>query len=99
MVTTQTLLATLFCDAILNKRKVTFIYHEKERAGEPQSCGISSAGKEVVRVYLQKGGSKDEQLFDVAQVKSLKLLDEHFSRPGPNYKQNDSAMKIIYCQL
>jgi hypothetical protein len=95
----KTALASLFCEAIESRRQVAFVYHEKERTGEPQSCGISTADKEVVRVYLTKGGSRPEQLFEVAQVKSLELKNEHFSKPGPNYKRDDSAMKTIYCQL
>jgi hypothetical protein len=27
------------------------------------------------------------------------MLDESFNRPGPHYKKNDSAMKLIFCQL
>ena len=57
--------ADLLCDAIRNRQRVMFSYHEKERVGEPQCCGISKAGKEVVRIYLLKGGSRPEQLFEV----------------------------------
>lgn len=95
----KTLAAALFCDAIRNKRKVTFVYHDKEREGEPQCWGISQGDKEVVRVHLTKGGSRPEQLFEIAQVKLLELQNEHFTKPGPNYKRDDSAMKEIYCQL
>jgi hypothetical protein len=91
--------AQLLCDAIRNKKRVSFIYHEKERIGEPQCCGISTADHEAVRMYLIKGGSRPEQLFNVSQIKSLEILQEHFSKPGPNYKKNDSAMKEVYCQL
>jgi hypothetical protein len=32
-------------------------------------------------------------------MQGLTLLQETFFRPGPNYKKNDSAMKVIFCQL
>jgi hypothetical protein len=89
----------ILCFAINNKQRIRFKYNEKERIGEPQCCGTSTAGKEVVRVHLLKGGSRPEQLFEVAQIKSLEILDEFFTKPGPNYKRDDSAMKEIYCQL
>jgi hypothetical protein len=38
-------------------------------------------------------------LFDVAKMSDLVALDEHFTRPGPNYKRNDSAMTTIFAQL
>ena len=89
----------MLCRAIEQRQRIKFMYNEKERLGEPQSYGRSSAGNEVVRIYLLKGGSRPEQLFVVSQIKSLIVLDEHFINPGPNYKRNDSAMKEIYCQL
>ena len=91
--------AKMICEAIRSKRRMTFTYHEKERIAEPQCCGITTADKEAVRMHMVKGGSRPEQLFDVNQLKSLQVLDEHFLKPGPNYKKNDSAMKVIYCQL
>ena len=89
----------IFCKAIQNKQRVEFIYHEKIRVGEPQCCGISKTGKEVVRMHLIKGGSRPEQLFEIAQIKDLKTIDEYFEKPGPNYRRNDSAMSEIFCQL
>jgi hypothetical protein len=91
--------AKMICEAIRNKRRMAFIYHDKERIAEPQCCGITTADKEAVRMHMIKGGSRPEQLFDVNQLESLKILEEQFSRPGPNYKKNDSAMKVVYCQL
>jgi len=38
-------------------------------------------------------------LFNLEKMTDITLLDEHFTQPGPNYKKNDSAMKIIFAQL
>jgi hypothetical protein len=92
-------LMTSLCDALKQKRRVHFYYDKKERVGEPQCCGLSKKGKEAVRMHLVKGGSRPEQLFTVSEIESMKVLDEHFTKPGPNYKREDSAMQIIYCQL
>jgi hypothetical protein len=89
----------LICSAIKNKQRIEFNYNDKRRVGEPQCCGISEAGNVVVRVHLIQGGSRPEQLFVVSKLRSLKVLNEHFERPGPNYKKNDSAMAEIFCQL
>jgi hypothetical protein len=95
----KSLYAQILCGAISNKQRIIFYYHEKERIGEPQCCGVSTAEKEVVRVHLLKGGSRPEQLFEVGRINSLEVLNEFFSKPGPNYKENDMAMKVIHCQL
>ena len=89
----------LICSAIENKQRIEFDYNDKRRVGEPQCCGVSEAGNEVVRVHLIQGGSRPEQLFVVSKLRSLKILNEHFQSPGPNYKKNDSAMVEIFCQL
>ncbi len=92
-------LAEQICQALKNKQRVEFLYNNKKRIAEPQSCGVSTAGKEVARFHLVEGGSRPEQLFTVSEMKSFRILDQHFTKPGPNYQKDDSAMMEIYCQL
>jgi hypothetical protein len=88
------------CTAIDGRLRISFVYHERERVAEPQCYGISTAGNEVLRAYLIKGRSgQPEPLFTVTEMKGLKLLDQTFTRSGPNYKRGDSMMKHIFCQL
>jgi hypothetical protein len=90
----------LICAAIRGKQRVSFTYHDRTRVAEPQCYGISTAGKEALRVFLIKGISRErEPLFTVAEMKNFTVLDQTFSEPGPNYKRNDSAMRFIFCQL
>lgn len=88
----------LLCIAIQNRQRIQFVYHNKLRIAEPQSYGVSHAGKEVVRLFLIKSGTRPEQLFDVSKITDLHLLNEYFTSPGPN-KKDDSAMKSLFCQL
>jgi hypothetical protein len=85
--------------AIREKRRLRFIYHGTARLGEPQCYGQGRKGTELLRVYQITGGAPVEPLFDVSKMKKLVLTDEFFTRPGPNYKKNDSAMRLIFCQL
>ena len=88
------------CAAIDDKRRISFVYHEKPRIAEPQCYGISTAGKEALRVFLIEGVSRErEPLFTVAEMEGLTLLKETFTKPGPNYKRGDSAMRFIFCEL
>jgi hypothetical protein len=88
------------CTAVREKRRIAFVYHGRERVAEPQCYGISERDNELLRVHLIKGiSAQREPLFNVAGMENLQVLDETFTRPGPNYKKNDSAMKIIFCQL
>lgn len=85
--------------AIREKRRLRFVYHEKVRVVEPQCHGIGHRGTELLRAHQIEGGTQAEPLFDVSQISDLKLLDERFGKPGPNYKRNDSAMREIFSQL
>ena len=85
--------------SILNKRRLRVTYNGKTRLVEPQCYGIGAKGTELLRVHQIHGGSQSEPLFDVSKMTNVVLLDDVFTKPGPNYKRNDSAMKTIFCQL
>jgi hypothetical protein len=89
----------LLVEAIRDRRRIAFVYHGKPRVAEPQCYGIGTKGTELLRVHQLSGGSQREPLFDVAKIGGLVLLEQHFTRPGPNYKKDDSAMRIIFAQL
>ena len=86
-------------DAIRNRRRLRFRYHDRERLVEPQCYGVGARGNELLRGYQLKGGSKPEPLFDVSKLGGLEVLDETFDRPGPHYRRDDSAMVRIFRQL
>lgn len=85
--------------SIMEKRRLRFSYHGRTRLVEPQCYGIGAKGTELLRAHQVEGGAQREPLFDVAKMQDLVLLDEVFTRAGPNYTRNDSAMKLIFCQL
>ena len=85
--------------SIVERRRLRFTYNGKARLAERQCYGIGAKGTELLRVHQIHGGSQREPLFDASKMTNLALLDEVFTKPGPNYKRNDSAMKTIFCQL
>jgi hypothetical protein len=89
----------IIVDSIRQKRRLRFTYNGKQRLAEPQCYGKGTRGTELLRVHQIAGGSQPEPLFDVSKIRNLVALDEHFTKPGPNYKKNDSAMLTIFCQL
>lgn len=89
----------ILIDAISRRRRLAFHYGGKPRLVEPQCYGLGKKGTELLRVHQLEGGEQREPLFDVSKIENLRVLDEHFVRPGPNYKKDDSAMAIIFAQL
>lgn len=90
---------SLLVEAIRHKRRLRFTYHGKLRLVEPQCYGCGTKGTELLRAHQLQGGSQREPLFDVAKMADVELLDDTFTRPGPNYTRGDSAMDRIFCQL
>ncbi|MBS0447046.1 MAG: hypothetical protein JSR59_13975 [Proteobacteria bacterium] len=89
----------LIVDAIEQRRRLSFVYGGKPRIAEPQCYGVGHTGNELLRVYQVQGGSQPEPLFNVEKIERLVMLAETFRHPGPNYKRDDSAMRLIYAQL
>ena len=89
----------LIVQAIEQQRRLRFVYHGRDRLVEPQCYGVGSKGTELLRGHQVAGGDEREPLFDVSKMTEVVLLDEVFTRPGPHYKRNDSAMRTIFCQL
>ena len=89
----------LIVESIHKKQRLSFTYNGRRRVAEPQCYGIGTKGTELLRVHQMQGGTEREPLFDVSKMLDLAVLDQHFTRPGPNYKKNDSAMKTIFAQL
>ena len=86
-------------EAIHSKRRLAFAYNGTKRLVEPQCYGTGTKGTALLRAHQIEGGLQREPLFDVAKIRDLVLLEQHFTRPGPNYKKNDSAMSHIFAQL
>jgi predicted DNA-binding transcriptional regulator YafY len=86
-------------EAVKHKQRLRFLYNGKMRLVEPQCYGIGSKGTELLRAHQLQGGHERGPLFDVSKIVYLEILDETFSRPGPHYKRDDSAMATIFAQL
>jgi len=85
--------------AITGKRRLSFTYNGRRRVVEPQCLGLGAKGGELLRGHQISGGKEAEPLFTVAKMSDVVLLDDRFSRPGPNYTKGDSAMTTIFAEL
>jgi predicted DNA-binding transcriptional regulator YafY len=89
----------LIAAAILERRRLQFTYNGELRLVEPQCYGVGHTGTELLRAHQLRGGVTREPLFEVGKMRDLQVLGETFTRPGPNYRKNDSVMRAIFCQL
>ncbi len=89
----------IIAKSIAGRRRLSFTYNGRRRVVEPQCLGLGAKGNELLRGHQISGGLEAEPLFTVAKMSDVVVLDDHFSRPGPNYKKGDSAMKTIFAEL
>ncbi|HZY79132.1 MAG TPA: hypothetical protein VFE50_06405 [Cyclobacteriaceae bacterium] len=89
----------IICEAISKMQRLGFVYNGKPRVAEPQFYGIGNKGHEQVRVYQVNIKPHQEKLLDVAKIQRLELLQESFTKAGPNYNPNDSAFRVEICKL
>ncbi|HEV2841664.1 MAG TPA: WYL domain-containing protein [Chthoniobacterales bacterium] len=90
--------------AIRDRTVLKFTYNAQPRTVEPQTYGISTAGRPVLRAYQRAGGSgsgrtKGLRLFEVAKMSKVEKTAERFLKARPEHNPNDSAMKEIRATL
>ena len=85
--------------SIAAKRRLSFTYNGRMRLVEPQCLGLGAKRQRAFARTPAQRGHGGEPLFMVAKMSDVVVLDDHFSRPGPNYKKGDSAMKTIFAEL
>lgn len=92
------------CEAIREKRILTFVYDGHPRVVEPHCYGLTRTGKEAIRCY-QTGGSGVRpdatpwHLMSVSKMIGLQVLTESFLSSRPGYRRGDDHMTTIYEQL
>jgi hypothetical protein len=95
---------SVICEAIRKKAVLRFTYEGHPRIVEPQTHGISTAGKEVLRA-VQTGGSSESamtafgKLFEMAKMSNIEETGETFSGPGAGFNPRDKGMRLIHCHL
>jgi hypothetical protein len=95
----------LLCEAIKQKRIVTFYYKGLFRIVEPYTYGVhKDTGNEVLSAYQIGGHSSSGKspywrLFIVPQMSNINLTGDSFFKMRNGYEMNDSRMSTIYCQV
>lgn len=86
--------------AIQDRCLVGFYYKGHKRVVEPYTVGQAN-GKLTLRAWHLRGFTKSGshprwRKFLGTEMRSLKILDETFEGPRPNYNPNDSDMDLIF---
>jgi hypothetical protein len=94
----------LIISAIRRKLVLQFNYNRKLRTVEPQTYGLSTTGREVLRAYERTipNGSKRSgmaKLFDLNKISGLRKNGQSFRHALPAHNPDDSAMVEIFATL
>jgi len=94
----------LIISAIRRKSVLEFRYNGKHRIVEPQTYGLSTTGREVLRGYERpatKGARRSAmaKLFDLAKISGLQETELKFAQALPAHNPDDTAMVEIFATL
>jgi len=94
----------LIISAIRRQAVLEFIYNGKLRTVEPQTYGLSTTGREVLRAY-ERPATKDAKrsaiakLFDLKKISGLRESGLSFRQALAAHNPDDSAMVEIFATL
>ena len=95
----------LLCNAIRNRRVITFYYDGGRRVVEPYCHGASEAGHDLLRGfqisgYSKSGASHGWKMFRADELSGLAMTDEVFTNTRPEYDPTrEEKMSTIYCRI
>lgn len=92
------------CQAIRERRVLTFSYDGYSRVVEPHCHGITTAGNEALRCYQVSGGSASGtvpgwHMMTTDKIVGLTVTQDSFSGPRSGYNRGDRGMSTIFCEL
>jgi hypothetical protein len=90
--------------AIHRRSVLRFTYNGKVRTVEPQTYGLSTTGREVLRAYERSGPTVAKpsgmaKLFDLEKISELQETGEDFREALPAHNPDDSAMVEVFATL
>ncbi len=94
----------IVCNAMTNRRLLSFAYEGFERVVEPHLCAQNAAGHDILLAWLVRGHSKSEprpgwRHYLLTEMRNVKVLEETFDKSRPGFKPHDRRMTTIYCKL
>jgi len=88
------------CEAIRNRRIITFTYERRQREVEPHLLGYDHDGDLTLSCWQLSGGSGvDWRDFRVSNLTGLATTQRTFAGPRPGYNPNDNTIQRVVCRL
>lgn len=94
------------CEAITERRVITFVYKDKLRVAEPYICGAGATGKPMLLAFQTGGHSSSGKfgwkLFEMLNVRNLEITETEFNIAGEErlkYDPVDKRFRKTYCAV
>lgn len=99
------MIQNLICQAIKERKVISFIYKGNRRVVEPFTLGhLKSTGNLTLSAWWLSGFSSssekpDWKLYSITKISDLELENESFSSIREGYNPSDSRMGEIICTI
>lgn len=88
------------CQAIAERKVISFLYKGVIRRVEPHAYGIAKSGEPTLSAWQLSGGSgQGFRDFLASSISGLTITPDGFAGPRPGYNQFDATMTSIACRL
>ena len=96
--------ATIIATAIHERQRLSFLYDGHARVVEPHTFGADKHGRDMLCGFQTAGTSKSGKpvgwkFFPTTGISDLRITEERFAAPRPEYQYNDGAFLNIVAQL
>ena len=94
----------VICQAIQERRVLTFRYDGHPRVVEPHAYGVTKAGNEALWCYQTEGSSRSRtvpgwHLMRVDKMIGFTVAPATFATPRPGYQRGTTGRASIFCEL
>ena len=87
------------CDAIADKKIVTFLYKKKERVAEPHLLYLNTNGA-VILLAWQLSPKQGFRSYRIAKATSFSITEDSFPEPRPGFHRTySSTLQGICCSI
>lgn len=87
------------CEAIRNKRVISFSYKMQVRVVEPHLLGFDGDGDLTLSAWQTSGLKPGWRDFHVAKLSGLSATGQTFAKSRPGYNPRDETLERIVCRL
>ncbi|CEG06921.1 hypothetical protein BN961_00300 [Afipia felis] len=98
------MLVSIACEILKAGLQLRFLHNSQDRIVEIHTVGFSKKNAPIMRAWQVSGGSQSGsptpwRIFQLDEVRDVKVLDIKSHAPRPGYRRGDPSIDRIVCEI